>query len=108
MMNRLIKVLVFFYNNADEGKSCLDLSIRNTADLKSIDPVYKFGGGRLLPYIPDITDLIENIHSLSKEMLFNLGEVHSDDLFHEFPAGELDIMENTSSEERIGKFLFGI
>ena len=76
MMNRLFKVLVFFYNNADEWKSCLDLSIRNTTDLKSIDPVYKFGGGRLLPYIPDITDLIENIHSLCKDIKYRIVYLH--------------------------------
>ena len=43
MVCGLLEVFIFFYNDSDERKPRLDLTVRNAADLKRIDPVDQFG-----------------------------------------------------------------
>ena len=78
-MSCQIHVFIFLDDYSDEGEFGFDLGVGDATDLEGVDPVDEFGGGGFLADVADIADLIENIHCLVEEVLFNIGEVNFDD-----------------------------
>ncbi len=89
------------------GSRSFSNSTRHVLGHQQLEPVEKLGRGRLLLHAGHVADFVEDIQAPRATSIFWIsGKWTLMMSQHRVPVGELDVVEETAAQERVGQFLF--
>ena len=79
---------------------------RDVLGHQQFQPVEQLAGAGLLLQAGQVADVEEGFHGCRQQLFLQTGEVHVHNLLHHRRIGELDVVEETAAQKRVGQFFF--